>query len=217
MNVLPSQSLKAGSLSSRQYGCLLELSQLFTRPQITKYEYLSKCVEIIPRAWPRKRGICVSFLYKSKSFSTCGTCDFCSDKGIIFHKKMISLLHKNKLADIMISQKISLETSLEPPSSEDQRFLELITSEINAHLETFENKANHSGHHEDTLPLPHLNLSPLTPAELRICNLVKQGLMGKEIAHELHVSESTVKTHKKNIRKKLQLSRQDNLLALLIK
>ncbi len=46
----------------------------------------------------------------------------------------------------------------------------------------------------------------LTPTEIEICNLVKQGHSSKKIADLLYVSESTISTHKKNIRKKLKLT-----------
>ena len=45
----------------------------------------------------------------------------------------------------------------------------------------------------------------LTPAEIRICGLIRIGLSGKEVAASLRVHYSTVHTHIKNIRKKLNL------------
>ncbi len=47
------------------------------------------------------------------------------------------------------------------------------------------------------------NLTTLTPAELRIVNLVKRGKRSKEIAEVLEVAEKTIETHRRNIRKKL--------------
>lgn len=46
----------------------------------------------------------------------------------------------------------------------------------------------------------------LTPAELKVCQLIKSGFQGKEIANSLNISYFTVETHKKNIRKKLGLT-----------
>ena len=46
----------------------------------------------------------------------------------------------------------------------------------------------------------------LSFTELRIGALVKNGLTTEEIARQLHISESTVRAHRKNIRKKLKIS-----------
>jgi DNA-binding response OmpR family regulator/DNA-binding CsgD family transcriptional regulator len=46
----------------------------------------------------------------------------------------------------------------------------------------------------------------LTPSELRILNLIRQGRSTKEIAETLNISPQTVATHRKNIRKKLKIS-----------
>jgi FixJ family two-component response regulator len=45
----------------------------------------------------------------------------------------------------------------------------------------------------------------LSFTELRIAALIKTGLTSEEIARQLHVSLSTVRTHRKNIRKKLHI------------
>ncbi len=46
----------------------------------------------------------------------------------------------------------------------------------------------------------------LSFSELRIGALVKNGLTTEEIARQLHISESTVRAHRKNIRKKLHIN-----------
>ena len=52
----------------------------------------------------------------------------------------------------------------------------------------------------------------LSFSELRIASLIKNGLTTQEIANHLHISPSTIKTHRKNIRRKLGISnRQYNL------
>jgi PAS domain S-box-containing protein len=49
------------------------------------------------------------------------------------------------------------------------------------------------------------SLLSLTVTELQIANMIKAGLKSNEIADALFISEDTVKTHRRNIRKKLNL------------
>ncbi len=59
-------------------------------------------------------------------------------------------------------------------------------------------------------------LSHLTPRELEICNMVRNGLTSKEIAAAFHTSEQTVLTQRKGIRKKLGIStKKINLTSFL--
>jgi len=48
----------------------------------------------------------------------------------------------------------------------------------------------------------------LSFSELRIASLIKNGLTTEEIAKHLHISPSTMKTHRKNIRRKLGITNQ---------
>lgn len=50
-----------------------------------------------------------------------------------------------------------------------------------------------------------LSAPRLTERELQVLKLVAQGLVNREIAEELHISENTVKNHVRNILDKLQL------------
>jgi DNA-binding NarL/FixJ family response regulator len=50
-----------------------------------------------------------------------------------------------------------------------------------------------------------LNQIPFTFQEVRIILLIKQGMSNQQIAEQLHVAVSTVKTHRKNILKKMGL------------
>ena len=52
----------------------------------------------------------------------------------------------------------------------------------------------------------------LTPVEIQIANLIKEGKQTKEIAALLNLSDLTISTHRKNIRKKLNI--QDRKLSL---
>ena len=45
----------------------------------------------------------------------------------------------------------------------------------------------------------------LSPAEIRVANMIKEGKIVKEIAKIMYISENTVKSHCRNIRSKLQI------------
>ena len=51
-------------------------------------------------------------------------------------------------------------------------------------------------------------LRELTPKEVEICNMIRNGLSTKEIAKLLQVSALTIDTHRTNIRKKLKISKK---------
>ena len=56
----------------------------------------------------------------------------------------------------------------------------------------------------------------LTPREIEICNMIKNGLTGKEISRLLNLSFQTIEMHRKNIRRKLGLRRKKiNLISYL--
>jgi tetratricopeptide (TPR) repeat protein/DNA-binding CsgD family transcriptional regulator len=57
----------------------------------------------------------------------------------------------------------------------------------------------------------------LTPTELKICALIKIGLGSKETASLLCVSVRSVETYRSNIRKKLKLKLDENLMVFLAK
>lgn len=58
--------------------------------------------------------------------------------------------------------------------------------------------------------------SHLTEQELRVAFLVKKGLTSEQIADMLCISSNTVKTHRKNIRKKMKIDHKDiNLVSYL--
>jgi DNA-binding CsgD family transcriptional regulator len=59
-------------------------------------------------------------------------------------------------------------------------------------------------------------LTRLTPVEIQVANLVKLGKSTKEIAQIMHLSAGTISIHRKNIRKKLDLTHQKtNLQSIL--
>jgi DNA-binding CsgD family transcriptional regulator len=56
----------------------------------------------------------------------------------------------------------------------------------------------------------------LTPAEIRLCDLIRRGLSAKEIARLEHISVATVHKHRENIRRKMGIQhRAVNLVACL--
>ena len=75
---------------------------------------------------------------------------------------------------------------------QQESFLSIIESYLNEIISPFTRK----------MSLKYLNL---TPAEIRIANLIRHGSSSKEIAELLNVSPRTVQTHRKNIRRKIGL------------
>ena len=57
------------------------------------------------------------------------------------------------------------------------------------------------------------DFAKLNPAEVRVCSLVRQGLSAKEIAAVEGVAASAVRTHRRNIRRKLGLGGSRDTLA----
>ena len=55
----------------------------------------------------------------------------------------------------------------------------------------------------------------LTPREIEICNMIKNGTTNKEISILLNISSRTTEKHRANIRKKLDISKEYNLLTFL--
>jgi DNA-binding CsgD family transcriptional regulator len=60
-------------------------------------------------------------------------------------------------------------------------------------------------------------ISQLTLKEIEVCEFLKKGLNDIEIAEKLSISPNTVKTHLRNICKKISISGRVKLLAALYK
>jgi DNA-binding NarL/FixJ family response regulator len=56
-------------------------------------------------------------------------------------------------------------------------------------------------------------LMNLTPTELRICTLIRQGLSVKEVAAAERISPATISTHRRSIRRKMGLAHSKTNLA----
>ena len=58
-----------------------------------------------------------------------------------------------------------------------------------------------------------LSYRSMTPTEISICNMIRNGMRTKEIAEMRGVSEATINRHRENIRRKLKITNQDVNLA----
>ena len=56
------------------------------------------------------------------------------------------------------------------------------------------------------------NIEKLSTSEMKVASMIKNGFKTREIALQLHVSASTIATHRKNIRKKLGIRNKETLL-----
>ena len=57
----------------------------------------------------------------------------------------------------------------------------------------------------------------LTPSELQVATMIKNGLKSREIAEKFYISLQTVKTHRRNIRRKLNIQSSKTSLASILK
>jgi PAS domain S-box-containing protein len=57
----------------------------------------------------------------------------------------------------------------------------------------------------------------LTSREIEICNMIKKGLMNKEISNLLNISTRTIENHRKNIRRKLDIQNKNVNLTTYLK
>lgn len=70
--------------------------------------------------------------------------------------------------------------------------------------------------HRQFLRFMAVTYPSLTPAELKICCLLRLNLSTKEIARLLHTSSKTIENQRYRIRKKMKLSSRKNLTAFLL-
>ena len=97
-----------------------------------------------------------------------------------------------------------LETMKNSANSLDKKYIDLVYSSLEDISEPFLKSSVRLTSH-------------LTPKELQICNMIKNGLSVKEIAHMLHLSPRTIDKHRENIRRKLEIkSKKINLASYLL-
>ena len=88
-----------------------------------------------------------------------------------------------------------------PP--EQAKYVEMIGSNLEEIASPFLNKLSLSYH-------------SMTPTEIAICNMIRNGMRTKEIAEIRCVSESTINRHREKIRRKLDITNKDvNLVTFL--
>jgi len=58
-----------------------------------------------------------------------------------------------------------------------------------------------------------LSYHSLTPTEIAICNMIRNGMLTKEIAETRNISKATINRHRENIRRKLKITNNDVNLA----
>ena len=61
-----------------------------------------------------------------------------------------------------------------------------------------------------------LSYHSMTPTEIAICNMIRNGMRTKEIAEMRGVAEATVNRHREKIRRKLKITNQDVNLATIL-
>lgn len=70
---------------------------------------------------------------------------------------------------------------------------------------------------EDSFSQINLRMEHLSNREKEICYLLKDGFGNKQIANRLFLSPHTIKTHMKNIYKKMEVQKRSKLVALMYK
>ncbi len=131
----------------------------------------------------------------------------CEKKNIAL-KELIETIELNKKEE---KEKIQLNveklilpilSKLERKGSNfDKKYIELLRNNLNNLTQSFGLKIG-------------VNKLHLSPREIEICNLIKDGIKGKEISKILNISYASLETHRKNIRRKLGISNKEINLSV---
>ncbi|PCJ58482.1 MAG: hypothetical protein COA79_13260 [Planctomycetota bacterium] len=84
---------------------------------------------------------------------------------------------------------------MEAISPGNKKYCEMIINTLNELSNSFTHKFTHE-------------LSNLSPKEIEICHLIRNGMSSRGISNSLSLSERTIHTHRNNIRKKLGIARK---------
>lgn len=104
-------------------------------------------------------------------------------------------------------------------STNELKEIRMSNSNLNENIANLEKKVSHSkgvyqtlmanrGNGELNLPPEYLDF-PLTQREIEVIQLLNKGFTNQKLADELYISRNTVKTHLKNIYKKLDVKDRD--------
>ena len=104
---------------------------------------------------------------------------------------------KNNVEKILIPILLGLAAQL--PASQ-QKYVEMLQANLEEITSPFISQLSLSFH-------------SLTPTEISICNMIRNGIRTKEIAAMRGVSEATINRHREKIRRKLKITNQDVNLA----
>jgi len=109
-------------------------------------------------------------------------------------------IYKNIKTNVdKILMPILIAMSLELPKAQSN-YIELLKTNLEGITSQFVRHLSNSYH-------------SLTPTEITICNMIRNGLRTKEIARNRGVSAATINRHRENIRRKLKLTNDDVNLA----
>lgn len=136
----------------------------------------------------------------------------------------------NKLEDVNTALRVLLEKRDKDREKDGEKILLNVKELLIPHIQKLkigpltENQKNHlalleSGLDEIISPFVQQLTSKymhITPRELQVASLVKEGKTSKEIANILCTTESTIVFHRANLRKKLKIKKKSNLRTYLL-
>ena len=95
------------------------------------------------------------------------------------------------------------------PKSVDKEVLGIAIDTVlqgNVYLPSFLSEQDNLDTSQDETALLTLRVQSLTPQQLRVLSMLREGLLNKQIAYELNVGNSTIKKHVSEILRKLEVN-----------